>query len=204
MADGWLVQEWAGAHLRGMGRLRGAPAAGCWSRLPIRDNMEYTYADARVLSRDRSWSALATVMNDVESLSGSIGRVPWPRLLDRQGWSTLAAGTLLLLISFTTNYGNDNLLHLATLQASNKIGMGLHLAALAALVGDVELATRLRHRAERTRQQEALEVATREQLQNRALRAGALFLLDPSPLHRRFLAYIASELAGPSPSDEAN
>ena len=30
-----------------------------------------------------------------------------------------------------------------------------------------------------------------------ALPAGALFLLEPSPLHRRFLAYITNELAGP-------
>ena len=33
-----------------------------------------------------------------------------PLLLDRQGWATLLAGLLLLLISFTTNYGDDNLL----------------------------------------------------------------------------------------------
>jgi hypothetical protein len=123
--------------------------------------------------------------------------LPPPRLLDRQGWSTFLAGALLLLISFTTNYGDDNLFRLASLKTSDQIGMGLHLAALAALVCDVELASRLRHRAERTRQQEALEVVAREQRQNRALRAGALFLLDPTPLHRRFLAYIASELAGP-------
>ena len=35
--------------------------------------------------------------------------VPQPRLLDRQGWSTLLAGSLLLLISFTANYGDDKL-----------------------------------------------------------------------------------------------
>jgi hypothetical protein len=137
--------------------------------------------------------------------------LPPPRLLDRQGWSTILAGALLLLISFTTSYGDDNLLHFASLKTSDQIGMGLHLAALAALVGDVELASRLRHRAaneairaersreraEAAREREALEAVAREQRQNRALRAGALFLLDPTPLHRRFLAYIASELAGP-------
>jgi hypothetical protein len=51
------------------------------------------------------------------------------------------------VISFTTNYGDDNLLHLASLKTAHQIGMGLHFAALAALVGDVELASRLRHRA---------------------------------------------------------
>jgi hypothetical protein len=31
------------------------------------------------------------------------------------GRRTIAAGALLLLISFTTNYGNDNLFHFGTL-----------------------------------------------------------------------------------------
>ena len=143
---------------------------------------------------------------------------PDPWLLDRQGWSTLVAGALLLLISFTTNYGDDNLLQFGNLQAAIKIGVGLHLAALAALAGDTQLATRLRHRAANeaaedritrkqeaaARQREALEAAAREQRQNRALRAGALFLLEPSPLHRRFLAYIANEMAGPPEGDQAS
>jgi len=89
--------------------------------------------------------------------------------------------------------------------------MGLHLAALAALAGDVQLASRLRHRAKNreaedriARKREALEASAREQRQNRALRAGALFLLEPSPLHRRFLAYIANELAGPPQGEQTN
>ena len=64
-----------------------------------------------------------------------------------RGWSTLVAGSLLLLISFTTNYGDDNLFQFGTFQTSEQIGVGLHLAALAALAGDAQLATRLRHRA---------------------------------------------------------
>ena len=141
-----------------------------------------------------------------------------------RGWSTLVAGSLLLLISFTTNYGDDNLSQFGTFQTSEQIGVGLHLAALAALAGVDEvfsegvaqLATRLRHRAaneaaraERARQREAdarkreaLEASAREQRQNRALRAGALFLLEPSPLHRRFLSYIANELAGPPQGEQ--
>ena len=137
--------------------------------------------------------------------------VPQPWLLDRQGWSTLLAGALLLLISYITNYGDDNLFQLSALPADDQIGMGFHLAALAALFGDVELATRLRHRAANesaegriARQRAALEAVAREQRQNRALRAGALFLLAPNPLHRRFLAYIANELAGPPPNEQAN
>ena len=145
-------------------------------------------------------------MRDVETLPG-IPRSSPPRLLDRQGWSTFLAGSLLLLISFTTNYGDDKLSRFLRLPAHEQVGMGLHLAALAALVGDVQLASRLRHRARNreaedriARQREALEAAAREQRQNRALRAGALFLLEPSPLHQRFLAYIANELAGPPQS----
>jgi len=80
-------------------------------------------------------------MTDAESL---------PRLPDRQGWSTLVASSLLLLISFTTNYGDDNLFQLGRLPYYDQVGMGLHLAALAALAGDAQLATRLRHREQTT------------------------------------------------------
>ena len=86
-------------------------------------------------------------MRDVESLPGLPAPLPRPRLLDRQGWSTLVAGALLLLISFTTNYGDDNLLKFGDIATFDKVGMGLHFAALAALAGDGQLASRLRHRA---------------------------------------------------------
>ena len=82
---------------------------------------------------------------------------PRPCWLDRQGFSTLFAGALLLLISFTTNYGDDNLLQFRALPAAIQIGIYLHIAALAALAGDVQLATRLRHRDARTREREAYE-----------------------------------------------
>jgi hypothetical protein len=69
---------------------------------------------------------------------------PRPPLLDRQALATFLAGVLLLLISFTTNYGYGDLQHFGSLAIHEQVGMGLHLAALAALFGDVELATRLR------------------------------------------------------------
>ena len=161
-----------------------------------------------------------------ENLSAQPGLTPRPRLLDRQGWSTLLAGALLLLISFTSNYGDENLLRFSRLKTADQIGICLHLAALAALAGVdevfsegvVELATRLRHRARiralegqiarkretAAREREALEAIAREQRQNRALRAGALFLLEPNTLHRRFLAYIATELAGQPQNGQAS
>jgi hypothetical protein len=66
-------------------------------------------------------------MADVQSLPGQSDSAPPPRLLDRQGWSTLLAGALLLPISLTTNCSNDNLFQLGTLEASEQIGVGLHL-----------------------------------------------------------------------------
>lgn len=60
------------------------------------------------------------MIRDVESLPGLPAPVPRPRLLDRQGWSTLVAGSLLLLISFTTNYGDDNLFEFGTLPAHDQ------------------------------------------------------------------------------------
>ena len=60
-----------------------------------------------------------------------------------RGWSTLVAGSLLLLISFTTNYGDDNLSQFGTFQTSEQIGVGLHLAALAALAGVCPVSIRL-------------------------------------------------------------
>ena len=48
------------------------------------------------------WYVLATVKKS-QSRSALLPLAPQPRLLDRQGWSTLVAGSLLLLlILFTT------------------------------------------------------------------------------------------------------
>ena len=194
------------------GRVRGRkgmPAAG--ARPKARGTTEAVRGSTGALCRNRLWFGLATVMTDVQGLPRQPDSAPPPQLLDRQGWSTLVAGSLLLLISFTTNYGNDNLSRFRSLPASEQVGICLHLAALAALAGDGQLATRLRHRAGNreaedriARKREALEASAREQRQNRALRAGALFLLEPSPLHRRFLAYIANELAGPPQGEQAS
>ena len=77
-------------------------------------------------------------MKESQSPSALPALEPEPWLLDRQGWSTLVAGALLLLISFTTNDGDDHLLHFGSLPAAVQVGVGLHLAALAALVSGVE------------------------------------------------------------------
>jgi hypothetical protein len=63
---------------------------------------------------------VASVLGRIQRVSNRASLVPQAYLFDRQGWSTLFAGILLLLISFTTNYGDDNLFHLSSLPAHDK------------------------------------------------------------------------------------
>ena len=161
------------------------------------------------------WFGLATLMRDVESPLGLPDSLPPPRLLDRQGWSTLIAGALLLLISFTTNYGDDNLFRFGNLPSLDKVGICLHLAALAALAGDAQLATRLRHRAANeaaegriAREREALESAEereqttgRARIQNGCLVVQCRFLLADTARNRlqlsEALAVLLEEITPP-------
>jgi hypothetical protein len=106
------------------------PATGAGRK--TRENTDNMRGRTGVLSGDRRWLGLATELRDVESLPWLPAPLPRPRLL---------------LISFTTNYGENNLSRFRTLPASKQVGICLHLAALAALAGDAQLATRLRHRA---------------------------------------------------------
>ena len=86
-----------------------------------------------------------------------------PPVLDRQAVATLVAGTLLLAISLISNYGDADLLHCSTLPLAEQVGVSLHAAALAALVGDAQLATRLRDR-ERNRAAEERQRKARRHL----------------------------------------
>ena len=97
--------------------------------------------------------------------------------LDRQAAATLLAGSLLIAISFLTNYGYGALLHLSTFSLDEQIGASLHIAALAALFGDAELATRLR---DRTRN----KVARARQREIRRLIAAIRFQLTDTPRSR--------------------
>ncbi len=141
---------------------------------------------------DPGWFGVATVTERPDSISGPPGLAPQPRLLDRQGWSTLVAGALLLLISFTTNYGDDNLLQFSRIAVAHKIGLCLHLAALAALAcvdevfseGVVELATRLRHRTANEAAAARKRAARRAQLQDGCLVAQCRFFLADTALNR--------------------
>ena len=97
--------------------------------------------------------------------------------LDRQAAATLLAGSLLIAISFLTNYGHGALLHLSTFSLDEQIGASLHISALAALFGDAELATRLR---DRTRN----KVARARQREIRRLIAAIRFQLTDTPRSR--------------------
>jgi hypothetical protein len=86
---------------------------------------------------------------------------------DRQALATLLAGGLLILISFFTNDSYGDFDSFAELSLDEQIGRSLYIAALAALFGGVELATRLRDRDRAT--EERQRTAQRAQLQARLL-----------------------------------
>jgi hypothetical protein len=82
--------------------------------------------------------------------------------LDSMGWASLAAGLLVVLITFFTSYSHVDLFGFLQFKVDQQIGIPLLLAAMAALVGDVKLASnhrcadqRARKRAARERAQEA-------------------------------------------------
>ena len=111
--------------------------------------------------------------------------------LDRQAAATLLAGSLLIAISFLTNYGNGAILHLSSLSLDEQIGVSLHTAALAALFGDAELATRLRDRTRdreaetRERELEARNRAAQERERATRCRIAVLrFQLADTPINR--------------------
>jgi hypothetical protein len=63
--------------------------------------------------------------------------IPW---LDQSGLAALLAGSLVVLITFFTSYSHVDIPSHASIRVNQQIGIPLLLAALAALVGDVQLA----------------------------------------------------------------
>ncbi len=122
---------------------------------------------------------------------------------DRQGWITVFAGLLLALITLLTSYDHVDILGAASFDLPQQAGIPCIAAAVATAIAEAQLASNdrrrrgvLRDRAEAATARERERAARADQLQARALRAGALVWLDPTPLHRRFLQLIATELAG--------
>jgi hypothetical protein len=122
--------------------------------------------------------------------------------LDRQGWIQALAGIVIALIALLTSYDHIALPAGSSLQLPQQWGVWFIVASMALVVVDAQLATGSRLRAaneaaeERNRAAEERKRAARsDRIQARALRAGALVQLEPSVLHRRFLALVVAELA---------
>jgi hypothetical protein len=74
--------------------------------------------------------------------------IPW---LDQSGLAALVAGSLVVLISFFTSYSHVDIPAHASVAVNQQIGIPLLLAALAALLGDVKLASNARSPDQRDR-----------------------------------------------------
>ena len=142
--------------------------------------------------------------------------------LDRQGWITFFAAILLALITLFAGYDHVDLLGASSIDLPQQAGIPCLFAAVATAFTEAQLASNDRQESaviragaedfateesdraaqerifaseERDRaDQERERAACSEQRQARALRAGALVWLNPTPLNRRFLELVAAEL----------
>lgn len=106
---------------------------------------------------------------------------------------------MIALIALLSSYDHISLPAAAKLQLPQQWGVWFIAASVALVAADAQLATGSRLRAaneaaeERNRAAEERERAARsDRVQARALRAGALVQLEPSVLHRRFLALVVA------------
>jgi hypothetical protein len=125
--------------------------------------------------------------------------------LDPTGWASLAASLLVALITFFTSYSHVNLFGILQFKIDQQIGIPLLLTAMAALVGEVKLASNnrrtdqsAREREARAREREANaadreryraaaereQTARRYRIQARCLVAQCRFLLAGTPRNR--------------------
>jgi len=75
--------------------------------------------------------------------------------LDPVGWVSLAGGLLVILITFFTSYSHVDLFGFLRFKVNQQIGIPLLLAAMAALVGEVKLASNRRRADQSAREREA-------------------------------------------------
>jgi hypothetical protein len=75
--------------------------------------------------------------------------------LDPASWFSLAAGLLIILITFFTSYSHVDLFGFLRFKVNQQIGIPLLLAAMAALAGEVKLASNNRRADQRARVEEA-------------------------------------------------
>ena len=130
---------------------------------------------------------LVTVM---EEPIGETAQEPFP-WLDRTGLAALLAGTLILLITFFTSCSHVDIPAQGSIQVNQQIGISLLFAAVAALFGEVKLASNGRCAAERDRIEQRIRAAEERErkarqarIQARLAAAQCRFFLADSPLNR--------------------
>jgi hypothetical protein len=130
--------------------------------------------------------------------SGSTDSATNSSPLDAIGWVSLAAGLLIILITFFTSYSHVDLFGFIRFKVDQQIGIPLLFAALAALVSEVKLASNnrradqsAREREARAREREANEAdrerdrsARRSRIQARFLVTQCRFLLSDTTRNR--------------------
>jgi hypothetical protein len=118
--------------------------------------------------------------------------------LDSTGWASLVAGLLVALITFFTSYSHVNLFGILQFKVDQQIGIPILLTAMAALVGEVKLASNNRRTDQSAREREANaadreryraaaereQTARRYRIQARCLVAQCRFLLAGTPRNR--------------------
>jgi hypothetical protein len=131
---------------------------------------------------------------------GETAQEPFP-WLDRAGLAALLAGTLILLITFFTSYSHVDIPAQGSIQVNQQIGISLLFAALAALFGEVKLASNGRCAAERDRVEQRIRAAEERErkarqarIQARLAAAQCRFLLADSSLNRLQLSEILALL----------
>ena len=146
---------------------------------------------------DRFDGGLVMVM---EEAIGETAQEPFP-WLDRAGLAALLAGTLILLITFFTSYSHVDIPAYGSIQVNQQIGISLLFAALAALFGEVKLASNGRCAAERDRIEQRIRAAEERErkarqarIQARLAAAQCRFLLADSSLNRLQLSEILALL----------
>jgi len=130
---------------------------------------------------------LATVNAHGNSLTAEES-IPW---LDRSGLAALLAGTLIILITFFTSYSHVDIPAYHSIAVNQQIGISLLIAALAALVGEIKLASNNRCADQRDRIEARIRAteerectARRSRIQARLAAAQCRFLLADSPRNR--------------------
>jgi hypothetical protein len=135
--------------------------------------------------------------------------------LDPSGWTSLTAGLLVILITFFTSYSHVDLFGILQFKVNQQIGIPLLLAAVAALFGEVKLASNSRRADQRARVEEAsarereaneadrerYRASRRSRIQARFLVAQCRFLLADTTRNRlqlnEALALVLEDLRPP-------